>query len=240
MTQDLLDSRILILDDEPANVELLEELLQVQGYRNVQSITQPVLAMDRIAAYQPELLLLDLMMPQVDGFEIMRRIQQRKPVSGFMPILVLTADATRETRQKALSGGANDFLTKPFDLVEVGLRIRNLLLTGYLMNQLQSQNQSLEAAVRERTIELREMVDNVNMQNRILRDIAWTQSHVVRAPVARLMALVDLLRDRTIPAEDYQDMLEHIFTSADEIDTIIRDIVEKSQGVMRKLDDPDP
>lgn len=224
---------ILYVEDNASNIDLVEQILLSSrpGTRLITTL------FGRDALPMAKESRRDLMMPQVDGFEVMRRIAQQKPVAGHMPILVLTADATRETRQKALYGGANDFLTKPFDLVEVGLRIRNLLFTGYLVNQLREQNQTLEVAVHKRTTELREMVDNVNMQNKILRDIAWTQSHVVRAPVARLMALIDLMRDETISPDDYQTMLEHVFTSADEIDSIIRGIVEKSQGVMHKLNE---
>jgi two-component system sensor histidine kinase/response regulator len=125
MKEDLKDARILIIDDTLANIEVLENLLMMKGYTNVKSLSDSTQALSTIKEFEPELILLDLMMPQVSGFDIMEEL--KKVPSGFplMRILVLTADITPESKKKALSGGASDFLTKPFDLTEVDLRIRN-------------------------------------------------------------------------------------------------------------------
>ncbi|MGH7483159.1 MAG: response regulator, partial [Longimicrobiales bacterium] len=128
----LSNARILIVDDEVANVDLLESLLLDEGYVNLERACDAREVMDRVAAAPPDLVLLDLHMPHLDGFELMRRLIASTPADEFLPILVLTADITPETRQRALAGGAKDFLTKPIDAVEVGLRIRNLLETRRL------------------------------------------------------------------------------------------------------------
>lgn len=149
-------ARILVVDDEEANVRLLERALGEAGYRNVHSTTDPRQVSSLVAELKPDLILLDLMMPRVDGFEVMRSLELLLPGGSYIPVLVLTGDATRETRQRALASGANDFLTKPFDIDEVLLRIRNMLEIKLLHEQLRDKNEALEHHVRTRTRELDE------------------------------------------------------------------------------------
>lgn len=153
----LKQARILVIDDEEANVLVLVRLLKRAGYTDIRCTTDSREAVAIVAATRPDLVLLDLHMPHIDGFGIMAELQplaQRGHYGGLLPILVLTADATAETKQRALASGATDFLTKPFDAVEVALRIRNLLHVRLLHEQLQSQNEVLEDRVRERTHEV--------------------------------------------------------------------------------------
>src|SRR5207249_4554250 len=104
--------------------------------------------------FDPDVVLLDLMMPELDGFQVMRMLREAVPPDDYRPILVLTADVTEEIKHRALTGGAKDFLTKPFDVEEVLLRIGNLLETRRLHRILRGQNEVLEERVRERTLEL--------------------------------------------------------------------------------------
>jgi putative two-component system response regulator len=150
---DLLSARILVVDDQPANVTLLERVLALEGYRDVQSFTDPREVAAAYAARRHDLILLDLNMPHLDGFQLMEQLKALEP-DGYVPILVLTAQADRATRLKALSLGARDFLTKPFDRLEVVSRIRNMLEIRLLHNQIRDQNRLLEERVRERTREL--------------------------------------------------------------------------------------
>jgi putative two-component system response regulator len=151
---DLQASKILIVDDEEANVQLLESILCREGFDHLLSVTDSRQVLPLFASFAPDLILLDLNMPHFDGFEVMRQLHGRIQKGTYLPILVLTADITPEAKQKALSRGAKDFLTKPFDRVEVLLRITNLLETRRLTRLLQNQNQLLEGTVRERTREL--------------------------------------------------------------------------------------
>jgi putative two-component system response regulator len=137
-------------------VLLLEGILQEEDYTAYRSITDPRQAIPVYLEYQPDLVLLDLQMPYLDGFEVMKKLQACVPSGAFLPILVLTADITPEAKRQALDEGATDFLTKPFDQTEVLLRIRNLLRTRWLHLQLHDQNLLLEQKVRERTAELEE------------------------------------------------------------------------------------
>jgi putative two-component system response regulator len=149
-------ARILIVDDQPANIAVLERLLDVSDFTNVVSTTDSSQVVSICAQDEPDIVLLDLQMPPPDGFEVMRMLEPWTRGSTRLPILVLTADTNPETKRRALSLGANDFLSKPFDLSEVVLRVRNLLLTRLLQQELRDQNRLLEQRVRERTRDLEE------------------------------------------------------------------------------------
>jgi len=148
------DACILIVDDEPANVKVLKRVLAVAGYRRVTAITSPHRAIERFAEIKPDLLLLDLHMPEIDGFAVMERLRAQLPPSEFFPILMLTGDASPQACQRALGMGASDFVAKPFDMHEVLIRIKNLLETRSLHRQVAEHNQHLEQKVQERTAEL--------------------------------------------------------------------------------------
>lgn len=147
-------ARILIVDDQPSNVMLLEGILQEEDFTSYRSITDAREALPAFIEYLPDLILLDLQMPYMDGFEVMKQLRASISPDDFLPILVLTADITPEAKRRALTEGALDFLTKPFDATEVVLRIKNLLQTRSLHLRLQEQNEVLDEKVRERTAEL--------------------------------------------------------------------------------------
>jgi putative two-component system response regulator len=148
--------RVLIVDDEAANVRLLELMLRQAGYAGLRGTTDPRLVLALFAEFQPDLILLDLHMPGMSGFEVLEALQALAGEDTYLPVLVLTGDTVARTRQRALACGAKDFLTKPFDRAEVLLRIGNLLQTRHLHLRLRDQNQLLETKVRARTRELEE------------------------------------------------------------------------------------
>lgn len=134
---ELQSSRILVIDDQDANLRLLEDLLGREGFNNVLSTTDPTQVVDLYTAFDPDLILLDLLMPGLDGFAVLEQLARLRAPDDFRPVLVLTADATRDARRRALALGAKDFLTKPFDNVEAMLRVWNLLETRHLYKRLQ-------------------------------------------------------------------------------------------------------
>jgi putative two-component system response regulator len=156
MKQDLSRARILIVDDEETNVELLQDLLQTEGYTNYLGTTDPRQALTMYSSLDPDLILLDLMMPYLDGYVVLQQIRSRVPDGAYVPIIVLTADSTPEAKKRALSMGAKDFLTKPLDGAEVALRIKNLLETRFLHLRVVSHAKVLEEEIRERTQEIRQ------------------------------------------------------------------------------------
>jgi putative two-component system response regulator len=198
----LFQAHILIVDDQRPNVRLLERLLQQAGYAAAQGTSDPRQVAELFNELQPDLMLLDLHMPHMDGFAVMEALSPRIPAGSYFPILVVTADITPEAKRRALSAGARDFLSKPFDTTEVLLRIKNLLETRFLHLQLQNQNQALEAKVRERTRELEQA--QIEILQRLAQAAEFrdddTGQHTQR--VGQLAAL--LARDLGLPKQQIE------------------------------------
>ncbi|MEA2492699.1 MAG: cyclic di-GMP phosphodiesterase [Thermoleophilaceae bacterium] len=198
-------ARILIVDDQPPNVILLERMLEQWGYTDVTGTTQSQEVPNLCATLEPDLLLLDLQMPKPDGFELMEILAPRIQGSPRMPVLVLTADITTATRQRALGVGASDFLSKPVDPMEVRLRIANLLETRRLEREMLGQNQLLEGHVRERTADLErarlELLERLALAAEYRDDN--TQEHAQR--VGRTTALLAVAVG--VPAADVEVLL---------------------------------
>lgn len=146
--------KILVVDDEAANVALLEDMLATAGYTRVKSVGDSRDALEVCEQFVPDIVLLDLMMPHVDGFDILEALRSA-PNEIFLPVIVLTADVNEQTKRRALGAGASDFLVKPFDQLEVLLRIANLLEVRRLHLQLDLQRAALEDALLAREMELR-------------------------------------------------------------------------------------
>ncbi len=185
---DLTSARILIVDDEPANVRLLERLLESVRYRQLKGTIDSRRVLDLYRSFQPDLMLLDLLMPHLDGVAVLEQLRSVNPSGDFVPVLVLTADATLDAKQRALAAGANDFLTKPFEQFEVVLRIRNLLDTRRLYLELDRQNRSLEETVRERTEQLLQS-EKVATMGSLLAGVA----HELNNPLAVVTGQAQLL-----------------------------------------------
>ncbi len=150
----MIGPRVLVVDDQPANARLLERILKSNGYPEVLTTTESSEVPQIYRTYKPDLILLDLHMPVMDGFEVLERLQAMTEREAYLPIVVLTADITPEARRRALATGAKDFLIKPFDAAEVVLRIHNLLETRRLHQRLSDRNRDLEIRVSERTEQL--------------------------------------------------------------------------------------
>src|ERR1700723_3857578 len=145
-TADILNARILVVDDKEANVKLIEGMLRIAGYTSVQSTTDPgnVCELHRTNRYG--LVRLDLQMPGLDGFEVMEGLKKIE-ADGYLPVLVITAQPAHKLR--ALEAGAKDFVSKPFDLAELRARVRNILEVRLLHVRNRSYSQALEETVRE-------------------------------------------------------------------------------------------
>jgi PAS domain S-box-containing protein len=169
---DILNARILIVDDQEANVRLIEQLLGDAGYTRVTSTmrSQEVCALHRQNSY--DLILLDLQMPGMDGFEVMAGLKT-DAADSYLPVIVLTAQPGHKLR--ALQSGAKDFISKPLDLVEVKTRIHNMLEVRLLYKRLQGYNQDLERTVQERTAELRESEARYRSLTELASDWYWEQ-----------------------------------------------------------------
>jgi putative two-component system response regulator len=143
-------ARMLVVDDAHANVVLLERMLRHNGYTNVRTLTDPRDALPTYVTWEPDMVLLDLQMPHLDGYTVLQQFAAM-PNALYVPVLVLTADITPHAKQRALALGAKDFLAKPFDMAEVMLRIKNLLEMRFLYLHLQQHSGNLERQVHDRT-----------------------------------------------------------------------------------------
>lgn len=144
----------MIIDAQVSNVLQLERLLQEEGYPNFVSVSDSREALASFLGFKPDLVLVDLHMPHLDGYGVMQQLRKNMVPDSFLPILVLTTDITPEAKRRALLEGATDFLAKPLDPVEATLRIRNLIQTRSLYLQLQDHNKILDQKVRKRTQQL--------------------------------------------------------------------------------------
>ncbi|WP_129632832.1 HD domain-containing phosphohydrolase [Candidatus Oscillochloris fontis] len=194
----LLSARILIVDDQDVNIRLLELVLRREGFTNIRSVSDSYEVIPTFASYHPDIILLDLLMPGIDGFAIMELLRRRISEGEYLPILVLTADSTAETRRRALALGAKDFLTKPFDQIEIMLRIWNLLETRFLYRQIQRQNQQLGVQVKKGLRDLDEA--QMEVISRLAQAVEYrdenTGQHTLRvgrisAMIARVLGLDD-------------------------------------------------
>lgn len=167
---------VLVVDDQPANVILLERLLARVGVGKVVGITDPRLAVDQYRTLQPDLILLDLHMPHLDGLAVLDALASVVPDESFVPVLVLSADVTDDSKRAALAAGAKDFLTKPFDQTEVILRVKNLLETRALYVALQCHNAALEAELAEQAERERRLAHEHEERQRRIRGVLDTSA----------------------------------------------------------------
>jgi putative two-component system response regulator len=148
------DAKILAVDDQKANLLLVEQLLERSGFPNVKGTSDAREALPLFLEFRPDLVLLDLQMPHVDGYEVLEQIQAHIPGDDYLPVLILTADISAEAKKRCLAMGAKDFLTKPFDQTEILLRIKNLLETRSLHLAARAENRRLELRSSDRNEEL--------------------------------------------------------------------------------------
>jgi two-component system, sensor histidine kinase and response regulator len=220
----LKNARILIVDDKVSNIDILKGLLEQSGYLHYHSTTDPREVISLFKSFGPDLILLDLMMPDLSGFEVMDLLKALVPTNSYLPILVLTADFTIETKLRALSGGAKDFLSKPFNLYEVQLRISNLLETRYLHQQIENQNQILEEKVKERTFELEQANNTLDLANKELAVLDQTKncflnliSHEIRTPLNGIIGFTSILKEE-IKEPELMEYIQCVYDSAERLE----------------------
>jgi PAS domain S-box-containing protein len=197
---EILDAKILIVDDQASNVALLEQLLGGAGYTNVSATLKPAEVCELHSQQHYDLILLDLQMPVMDGFEVMEGLKALH-ADAYLPVIVLTAQPGHKLR--ALQAGAKDFISKPFDLVEVKTRIHNMLEVRLLHKKLEQYNQLLELKVQERTAELRESEARFRSLTELASDWYWEQNEIgsftrVSGPVQEMLGirLTDFLGEK--------------------------------------------
>ena len=222
---------ILIVDDEEANVRLLARILARAGFDNVRTTIRSGEVMRLFDEARPDLIVLDIRMPELDGFGVLERLRERVASTDYLPVLAITGDATSDTRQRVLMAGAKDFLEKPFDTSEVLVRVENLLTTRVLHRSLQAQNCLLEERVRERTAQLEMALAAAETASRAKSQFLATMSHELRTPLNAVIGFSRHLqknRGGNLRPEDL-DYLQRINDNGTHLLDVINDILDLSR-----------
>jgi signal transduction histidine kinase len=244
------DSKILIVDDNIKNVHLLECSLKQVGYTSIHYTTDSREAADLYRSLRPDLVLLDLQMPHLDGYDVLKQLKEIEE-DYYAPVMVLTAQSDMKTRIKALEEGALDFLTKPFDQLEIRIRIKCMLQVRRLNDFAKMQNTLLEEKVNERTVDLasanlnlmeevekrrktglvlKRYTEELEIKNQELKDFVFIASHDLQEPLRRIVTFGDLLRENCKHMEETSlDYLDRMQKSSERMKTLIEDLLQFCQ-----------
>ncbi|MDE3173190.1 MAG: response regulator [Gemmatimonadota bacterium] len=234
----LKDACLLLVDDEQTNLTLLRLILGRAGYTRVHTLSDARDVLPLARALNPDLVVLDLRMPTMSGFTVLEGLVEQTAPDEFLPILVVTGDASQTARQRALKLGAKDFLTKPFEATEVLLRIHNLLVTRMLHESLRSQNELLEAKVKERTKQLERAVVQAEEANRAKSVFLATMSHELLTPLNAVIGFANELQKNHARNLLPQDLayLQRISTNGLHLLRVINDVLDLSRVEAGKMD----
>lgn len=177
--QEIKHSKIFIVDDNQLNIDLIIEILKMEDFSDIHSTTDSNKALEKISSLKPDLIVLDLMMPNVSGFDILEHLNKSEEENWITPVLVLTASNNPADKLKALKLGATEFLSKPLDIIETSLRIRNILTTGYLFKTERNIRQNLEEKVLERTRDLEIAKNEAEKNERNYRNLYNANSDAI-------------------------------------------------------------
>jgi two-component system sensor histidine kinase/response regulator len=222
---------ILIVDDEEPNVRLLARILARAGFTKVHTTTDSQAVAQLYEELRPDLIILDIRMPQLDGFGVLAQLREWVSSTDYLPVLSITGDASAETRQKVLMAGAKDFLEKPFETSEVIVRVENLLTTRVLHRSLQQQNCRLEQRVKERTAELEAALTAAESASRAKSQFLATMSHELRTPLNAVIGFSQHLQKNKSGNLLSQDLayLERITDNGTHLLRVINDILDLSR-----------
>jgi signal transduction histidine kinase len=224
----LTHSRILVVDDQIANLKVLNTVLDIAGYQNIRCLNDSREVLAAVAEFAPDLIMLDLHMPHMDGLEVMGQLAQVIPQDDYVPVLVLTGDASLGAKEQALSRGAHDFLSKPLNRTEVQLRVRNLLQSRSLHLQLKRQNLSLEQQVRERTDlveQLGRAKEEAERANQAKSEFLSRMSHELRTPLNAILGFTQLL-EMSAPRPEQRNWLSHIGKGGQHLLDLINEVLD--------------
>ena len=199
------ECKILIADDEPKVIEVMAYHLERDGYQVISALDGKQ-ALDRLAAESADLVITDVMMPNVDGIELCRRVKENL-TTHFIPVIMVTARGSRQTRLEGLGAGADDFIDKPVDALELSTRVRALLYTKQLHDELEANRRDLERRVVARTAELNKAYERLKDLDRLKADFIGNVSHEFRTPLHQARTAIYLLGEKGLAAKERETTL---------------------------------
>jgi len=220
MKIDAKNTTIMVVDDTPANLGVLEEMLQGQGY-DVISFPRGALALQAAAQVQPDLILLDIMMPEMDGFEVCRRLKSEAGTAAI-PVIFISALDDANSIVTAFTQGGVDYVTKPFHEDEVVSRVQTHLNIVRLRRELEASNENLEATVADRTRELAQANEQLLEVDRLKNEFLRMISHEIRTPANGILGIGELLLE-TVPASEENNTLRTMFQQSS---TRLRNLID--------------
>ena len=226
MDLDVSQARILVVDDEHANLRLLHGVLS-PTYANVAMVSDARRVQDVLVEFAPDVVLVDLHMPHVSGFDVLEAVRNSTGDDDFIPVVVITADVSHEAKRRALALGATDFLTKPIDVIEVALRVANLVRTRFLYREVRDSRTSLELLVEDRTRALREANEQLSGLIRTKDEFIASISHELRTPLSVVVGLTAELHERggVMEEAEFGELLTMVVEQSNDLAAIIDDLL---------------
>jgi signal transduction histidine kinase len=221
-------AKILVVDDDPENLEMISHFLTMEGFEAATAADGQA-ALEAVGAESPDVILLDVLMPGLEGFEVCRRLKA-DPKTVFIPVVILTALRGTQERIKGAAAGADDFLSKPFDHVELITRVKSLVRVKRLHDQIQAYNRELEQRVAERTAELQRAYAELKELDRLKSEFIANVSHELRTPLLHVKGTISLLADGTMGAltPEQAHSLSVAQGAADQLGRMVEDLVDFS------------
>lgn len=228
--------RILVVDDEPRNLDMLQEFLSLHGFW-VDTADDGEAALTRVAQHPPDLILLDVVMPRMDGFEVCRQLKA-DIATVFIPVIIVTGLRGTRERVRGAEVGADEFISKPFDQVELIVRVKSLMRLKRLHDQLHLYAQDLEARVNERTAQLQSALTELQGIDRLKSEFITNVSHELRTPLLHVKGTVNLLTDGALGTLSPAQMqgMRVVHEAIDRLERIVDDIVDFSQVHEQQLE----
>jgi signal transduction histidine kinase len=224
---------ILVVDDEPSIVEIITFFLEKQGYQTL-SATNGQEALELVRQEKPDVVVMDIMMPEVDGVEACRRIKGATP-THHLPVILVTSKGDTARRIVGKEAGADDFLDKPVNELELAVRVRALLRSKLLYEQVAASNRDLERRVAERTAELQTAYEQLQELDRFKSDVISNVSHELRTPLQHIKSSVSLLAMGNLPEEQAESIKEMVDQAVNSMVRLVDDIINLGEGSALRL-----
>ncbi|MBP7693344.1 MAG: response regulator, partial [Anaerolineales bacterium] len=227
---------VLVVDDEPRNLEVLTHILGTQGFQ-IFTAEDGEEGLEKARAELPDVILLDVVMPQMDGFEVCRHLKA-DPATLYIPVALITALRGVRERTRGAEAGADEFISKPFDSIELITRVKSLARIKRLYDQLRSANHELEQRVAERTAELQRALRDLRELDRLKSEFIANVSHELRTPLLHVKGTVTLLADGALGAltPEQTHGLQVAETAAEQLERVVEDVIDFNEVHGRPLD----